>query len=34
MTHSVKLTHAGRIGHTEYEEVACCRLVATPKEAG
>ncbi|MGC5398322.1 hypothetical protein ACPXCP_21635 [Streptomyces sp. DT20] len=27
------LKHAGRMGHTEYEEVARCRLVATPKEA-
>lgn len=26
------LTHAGRTGHTRYEEVARCRLVATPKE--
>ncbi|MFD7428392.1 hypothetical protein ACFV6Z_15290 [Streptomyces sp. NPDC059818] len=26
------LQHAGRTGHTEYEEVARCRLVATPKE--
>ncbi|WP_371772632.1 hypothetical protein [Streptomyces sp. NBC_01438] len=27
------LKHAGRTGHTAYEEVARCRLVATPKEA-
>ncbi|MBO0917552.1 DUF7848 domain-containing protein [Streptomyces laculatispora] len=26
------LKHAGRTRHTEYEEVARCRLVAAPKE--
>lgn len=27
------LKHAGRTGHTKYEEVARCRLIATPKGA-
>ncbi|ROQ69155.1 hypothetical protein EDD93_3652 [Streptomyces sp. 840.1] len=27
------LQHAGRTGHTEFEELVRCRLVATPKEA-
>lgn len=26
------LKHAGRTGHTTYDEVARCRLVATPKD--
>ncbi|MBO0918845.1 DUF7848 domain-containing protein [Streptomyces laculatispora] len=26
------LQHAGRTGHTEYDEIARCRLVATQKE--